>query len=467
MNQSGTRKSALAVVTVSMFLTPFMGSASHIALPSIAKAFKMDAVLLSWVATSFILATVVSLVPSGRWADIYGRKKTFLFGYIIFTISSLFCGLSFGAPMLILFRIFQGIGGALFFAPGPAILISVYPPQERGRVLGIITAAVYTGLSLGPFLGGVMTHYISWRSVYLMNVPLGMFVIILAFWKLKGEWAEAKGEKFDIMGSVLYGLAIIALMYGITLLPALRSLGLILLGFFGIWAFFKWESSVESPVFDLRLFRNNKVFAYSNLAALISYSATFAVTFLLSLYLQNIKGLSPQGAGLILVSQPVVMAIFSPISGRLSDKIEPRIVASIGMAFTTFGLFLLTFLNENSTVTFLLVSLILLGFGFALFASPNTNAIMSSVEKRFYGLASGAMGTMRQLGMMISMGVATLVFAVLIGRVQITPEHYPAFMKSLKWAFSIFSILCLGGIFASLVRGKLRPGDSKEPPRQR
>jgi MFS family permease len=300
-----------------------------------------------------------------------------------------------------------------------------------------------------------------------MNVPLGMFVIILAFWKLKGEWAEAKGEKFDIMGSVLYGLAIIALMYGITLLPALRSLGLILLGFFGIWAFFKWESSVESPVFDLRLFRNNKVFAYSNLAALISYSATFAVTFLLSLYLQNIKGLSPQGAGLILVSQPVVMAIFSPISGRLSDKIEPRIVASIGMAFTTFGLFLLTFLNENSTVTFLLVSLILLGFGFALFASPNTNAIMSSVEKRFYGLASGAMGTMRQLGMMISMGVATLVFAVLIGRVQITPEHYPAFMKSLKWAFSIFSILCLGGIFASLVRGKLRPGDSKEPPRQR
>ena len=463
MNNAVSKRSALVVATLTSFMTPFMGSSINIALPSIEKEFQIDAVLLSWVATSYLLAAAISLVPFGRLADIYGRKKIFTYGIVIFTISSFLSAISISAPMLILFRVFQGIGSAMIFATGIAILTSVFPPGERGKVLGINVAAVYIGLSLGPFLGGFLTQHFTWRSIFLVTIPLGLIIISLVLSKLKGEWADAKGEKFDLTGSMIYILAIIAVMYGISLLPAMRSLWLILFGLSGILAFVKWEMKIENPVFDLNLFRTNTVFAFSNLAALINYSATFAVAFLLSLYLQFIKELSPQSAGLILISQPIVQAVFSPFAGRLSDRIEPRIIASIGMTLSFIGLFLFTFLNENSTLQFIVANLILLGFGFALFSSPNTNAIMSSVEKRFYGLASGSVGTMRLLGMMISMGIATLIFAIFIGRVQITIEYYPVFIKSVKVAFIIFSILCFGGIFASLVRGRLRTSVSKMP----
>jgi len=463
MNNAVSKRSALVVATLTSFMTPFMGSSINIALPSIEKEFQIDAVLLSWVATSYLLAAAISLVPFGRLADIYGRKKIFTYGIVVFTISSFLSAISISAHMLILFRVFQGIGSAMIFATGMAILTSVFPPGERGKVLGINVAAVYIGLSVGPFLGGFLTQHFTWRSIFLVTIPLGLIIISLVLSKLKGEWADAKGEKFDLTGSMIYILAIIAVMYGISLLPAMRSLWLILFGLSGILAFVKWEMKIENPVFDLNLFRTNRVFAFSNLAALINYSATFAVAFLLSLYLQFIKELSPQSAGLILISQPIVQAVFSPFAGRLSDRIEPRIIASIGMTLSFVGLFLFTFLNENSTLQFIVVNLILLGFGFALFSSPNTNAIMSSVEKRFYGLASGSVGTMRLLGMMISMGIATLIFAIFIGRVQITIEYYPVFIKSVKVAFIIFSILCFGGIFASLVRGRLRASVSKMP----
>jgi len=463
MNNAVSKRSALVVATLTSFMTPFMGSSINIALPSIEKEFQIDAVLLSWVATSYLLAAAISLVPFGRLADIYGRKKIFTYGIVVFTISSFLSAISISAPMLILFRVFQGIGSAMIFATGMAILTSVFPPGERGKVLGINVAAVYIGLSVGPFLGGFLTQHFTWRSIFLVTIPLGLIIISLVLSKLKGEWADAKGEKFDLTGSMIYILAIIAVMYGISLLPAMRSLWLILFGLSGILAFVKWEMKVENPVFDLNLFRTNRVFAFSNLAALINYSATFAVAFLLSLYLQFIKELSPQSAGLILISQPIVQAVFSPFAGRLSDRIEPRIIASIGMTLSFVGLFLFTFLNENSTLQFIVANLILLGFGFALFSSPNTNAIMSSVEKRFYGLASGSVGTMRLLGMMISMGIATLIFAIFIGRVQITIEYYPVFIKSVEVAFIIFSILCFGGIFASLVRGRLRASVSKMP----
>jgi EmrB/QacA subfamily drug resistance transporter len=439
-------------------MTPFMGSAINIALPSIQKQFQIDAVLLSWVATSYLLAAAISLVPFGRAADIYGRKKIFAYGIAVFTISSFLSGISISALMLILFRIVQGIGSGMIFATGIAILTSVFPLGERGRVLGINVAAVYTGLSMGPLLGGFLTQHFTWRSIFLVNVPFGLIVTFLVLWKLKGEWAEAEGEKFDFIGAVIYCAAIIGVMYGISLLPERRGVGIILFGLLAFLAFIKWELRVQSPVFKLTLFRTNRVFAFSSLAALIHYSATFAVTFLLSLYLQYLKGLSPQIAGLILVSQPIVMAICSPFAGRLSDKIEPRTVASIGMIITAVCLFLFSLMDKDTSLLFIVANLAVLGLGYALFSSPNTNAIMSSVEKRFYGIASGSVGTMRLLGMMISMGIAALLFAIFIGRVQITTAYYLDFMRSARVAFIIFWTLCIGGVFASLVRGKLRPG---------
>ena len=456
MDNNVSKRVVLIIATMASFLTPFMGSSINIALPSIGREFAMDAVSLSWVPTAYLLATAVFLVPFGRIADIYGRKRIFTCGILIYTISSLLLAISTSAVMLISFRIFQGMGGAMIFGTGVAMLTSVFPVGERGRALGINVAAVYLGLSLGPFLGGLLTQYFGWRSIFLVNVPLGLTIIAFVFWKLKGEWAEAKGHKFDLIGSVIYSLALVAIMYGLSLLPAMSGAGVILIGILGLLTFIWWEMKVESPILHMNLFKNNTVFAFSNLAALINYSATFAVTFLLSLYLQYTKGLSPQNAGLILVSMPAVQALFSPLAGRLSDRIEPRIIASVGMGLTTIGLGLLTFLDQNTAIAFILASLIVLGFGFALFSSPNTNAVMSSVEARSYGVASATVATMRQIGMMLSMGIAMLIFAIYIGRVEITPEYYPVFVKSLKIAFVIFTALCFGGIFASLARGKMR-----------
>jgi len=450
------KTAALLVATLGSFLTPFMGSSITIALPSIGSELAMDAISLGWVATAYLLAAAMFLVPFGRIADIYGRKRIFTYGILTYTVASMLSAIAPSAAMLIASRVLQGIGGAMIFSTGVAILTSVFPAEERGKALGINVAAVYLGLSLGPFLGGLLTEHFGWRSIFVLNVPLGLIIIAFIFWKLKGEWAEAKGEKFDITGSVIYSLMLIAIMYGFTLLPEMSGVWLILIGALGVVAFVKWEMKVESPVLNIGLFRNNTVFALSNLAALINYSATFAVAFLLSLYLQYIKGLSPQNAGLILVAAPVVQAIFSPLAGRLSDRIEPRIVASAGMGLTVISLVLLTFLGEKTSLGFIVASLVVLGFGFALFSSPNTNAVMSSVEKRFYGVASGTLATMRQIGMTFSMGMAMLLFTLYIGRVQITPEYYSLFLRSVNVAFVIFAALCFAGTFASLARGKIR-----------
>lgn len=350
----------------------------------------------------------------------------------------------------------QGIGASMVFGTSTAILTSAFAVGERGKVLGVNVAAVYTGLSLGPFLGGLLTQHLGWRSVFLMNVPCGLIIVALVFWMLKEEWIEAKDEKFDFAGSIIYGITLLAIMYGFSLLPRTSGALLLLTGVVGLVAFVTLETKVESPVLDVKVFRNNRVFAFSNLAALINYSATFAVSFLLSIYLQYVKGLSPQSAGLILVSQPITQTIFSPFAGRLSDRIEPQIVASIGMTFTAIGLSMVTFLSEGTGFEFIIASLVLLGFGFALFSSPNTNAVMSSVEKKSYGVASSTLATMRLTGQMLSMGITTLIFSIYIGRIQITPEYYSLLLKSTRIAFVVFAGLCFCGVFASLARGRVR-----------
>jgi EmrB/QacA subfamily drug resistance transporter len=451
-----SKGAALLVATMSSFITPLMGSTVSVALPSIGKELEMDAVTLSWIAMAVLLAAATFLVPFGRISDVYGRKKIFIYGTGLYTLASLFAAIAPSAAFLISFRALQGIGAAMIFGTGVAILVSVFPPNDRGRALGINAAAVYVGLSIGPPLGGFLTQYLGWRSVFYINLPLGLITLVAALWKLKGEWAEAKGEKFDFIGSILYGLSLIVLVLGFSELPAMTGVWLIVAGTVGLFAFIQWEMRTKSPVLNLTLFRNNTVFSLSNLAALINYMATNAVTFLLSLYLQYIEGFTPQRAGLILIAQPVVMAALSPVAGRLSDRIEPRVLASLGMAVTTAGLVMLIFLNQDRGIGFILLSLGILGLGFALFSSPNTNAIMSSVDRKFYGVASGTLGTMRITGQMFSLGIATLLFALYIGRVQIVPEHYPLFIKSTKTAFIIFAALCFGGIFASLARGKTR-----------
>ncbi len=448
---NNAKMSALLIATLASFVTPFIAAAINIALPAIGSEFQTDAILLSWIPTSFLLASAMFAVPFGRLADILGMKRIFIYGMITFTTASFLSAIAPSTLSLIAFLVLQGIGAAMIFVTSVAIVTHVFPPNERGKAIGITITSVYVSLSLGPVLGGIMTQVLGWRSLFLLMIPLGLLVIGLTFWKLKGEWAVCKGEKFDLPGSIIYSIALFLIIYGFSLLPEITGIIVTALGITGIISFVMLELKTKSPIFDIKLFKN-ATFALSNLAALISYSATFAVVFLLSLYLQYIKGLSPGNAGLILIAQPVVMAALAPIAGRLSDRYNPRLIASVGMAFTTVGLLFFVFINANTSYEFIIAGLILLGVGFGLFSSPNTNAIMGSVEKRFYGVASASVGTMRLIGQTLSMGTVLIIFALYIGNVQIMPAEYPALLSSVQIAFIVFTVLCFLGIFASLAK---------------
>ncbi len=443
---------ALLVASIASFFTPFMGTSVNIALPTIGLDFGADAILLNWITNGFLLAAAIFAVPFGRVADIHGMKKIFTYGIIIFTVASLFCALSPSSFILIASRILQGIGSAMIFVTGLAIVTSVYPPKHRGKAIGINVAAVYVGLSLGPVIGGLMTQYLGWRSLFFLMIPFGLLIVGIVFWKLHDEWAASRGEKFDFIGSIIYSIMLLMIMYGFSSLPKIEGWVMLMLGIIGLLAFIKWELRTESPVFNIRLFKNTE-FTFSSMAALINYSATFAVSLLLSYYLQYIKGFEPHAAGLILVFQPILMALTAPVAGRMSDRFDARIIATAGMATVTIALFTLTFLDVNTPLTDIIIGLVVLGLGFGLFSSPNTNVIMGSVERKFYGVASATVSTMRLIGQTMSIGIATLIFALFMGRVQITPEQYPSLLESIQLCFVVFTVLCFVGIFVSWYRG--------------
>ncbi len=439
-------------VLLSSFLTPFMGSAVNIALPSIGSSFGMDAVDLNWVVTSFLLASTMFLLPMGKLADLYGRKRVFLIGIVLFTMASLCCGLAGSTSVLLGGRVLQGIGGAMIFATGIAILTTVYAAEERGRVLGLSVSAVYLGLTVGPFLGGALTEHLGWRSIFLALVPAGVAAGICAGGCIKDDRRTREEGAFDLAGAVIYALALPVLIYGLSLLPQNGWL-LVALGLTGLIIFILRELAADRPLIDLKLFTGNRVFALSNLAALIHYCASFSQGFLLSLYLQYIKGLSPLVSGLVLIFAPVVMTVMSPVAGRLSDRVEPRLPASAGMLLTALGLGLLSRLTSATPLAYLVITLLISGLGFALFSSPNTNAVMGAVQARDYGVASGILATMRLTGQTLSMAIAMLFFALYLGQVRITPRVFDAFLASTRVTFLTFTVLCLIGTLASLARG--------------
>jgi len=449
-----SRRLILFSIIITSFINPFLGAAINIALPSISEDFSLGAVGMSWVSMAFMLSSAVFLVPLGKLADIRGRKQVFFVGNIIIAASSILCALSPSGAVLISLRAVQGIGSAMVFGTGIAIITSVYPPKERGKAIGVVITSVYIGLSLAPFLGGVLTQYLGWRSIFYATVPFELLVIWITWRYIKEEWADAKGEKFDLAGSIIYLFSMSAFMFGFSRLPETSAIILVVAGLIGLIAFGFVEMKVRSPIFNLKLFASNRLFAFSNLAALINYATTTAITFLLSLYLQYILGLSPRDAGMILITQPVMMALVASISGKLSDRHDPRILASAGMGIIVVGLVMLTFLTEQSSIRYLLVILAIVGFGFGMFTSPNTNAIMGSVDKKYLGVASATSGTMRLTGQMMSMVIATLILQVFIGNNPISTQYSAGFMTSMRTTFVIFVILCIVGLFSSLARGR-------------
>ncbi|MDR1720141.1 MAG: MFS transporter [Dysgonamonadaceae bacterium] len=452
--QEINKNSALFVIGLSSFLVPFMGSAINLSLPQISHAFALGAVSQSWIASSYLIATALLQVPFARLADMHGRKRFFVAGLSVFGITNLLCGFAQSGAWIIALRALSGLGSAMMFGTSMAILVSVFPQRQRGKAIGINTAVVYFALASGPFFGGMLTQYFGWQSLFFLMGLLSMIAAAFAVFTLKKEWAEARGEHFDLAGSVIYAAGLFCLIFGFSELPGYYAYILIVGGLVGIVGFAIYELRLQQPVFDVRIFSGNKAFSLSSLSALINYACTFGVAFLMSLYLQYVRGLEPQTAGFILIAQALVQCLVSLYGGRLSDRHNPSLLATCGMALLTIGLIALVFVTATTSLVWIVLLLMLFGFGFGLFSSPNANVIMSSVDKCFYGQASATMGTMRLTGQAFSMGVATMTISLFVGNKLITSELHDDFMRSFRVTFIIFAVLCAAGTYTSSFRVK-------------
>ena len=453
----------LFVVSAVQFLTPFMLSAVGVALPTIGMEFSASAVQLGLVEAVYILAFSLFLLPAGRLGDIYGRKKIFITGILVFILGTILVALAFTMDSFILFRFIQGSGGAMISGTSVAILSSVFPPHKRGRAMGIIVGCTYLGLSLGPVLSGFMVAHLGWRWIFYLGVLVELSCLSLTLLKLKGEWAEARGERFDIIGSLLYCVSLFCLIQGTLNLKQGGFYYLLLIGgVAGFVIFFLFEYHCPSPILNVNLILHNRVFAMSNLATLINYAASFGISFFFSLYLQVIRGYTPQAAGAILIIQPVVQTVLSPVFGRLSDKISPPKLATAGMGLCVAGLAIASQIHSQTPLPVIMGMLALMGLGFSLFASPNTTTVMGSVTSRYYGTASSFLATMRTVGMLCCMTIITLIFHYYMGDQAVNAETANAFMESMNTTLMIFCGLCLAGVFFSMGRINILP-DSSQP----
>jgi EmrB/QacA subfamily drug resistance transporter len=439
------------------FLTPFIGSAVNLSLPIIGQELGINIVALGWVVTIFLMSSTVFLIPFGRLADILGRRKIFVIGLLIFTLSSLFCSFANSIVLLLVARACQGLGSAMIFGTSPAILVSIFPQNERGKALSVNAAGVYIGMSIGASVGGFITQYFGWRYVFVLTTLIGATVLVMTLRYIHDECTHAKGESFDIVGSILYGISIVSMLYGTTLLPAARGYIVIIAGVLMMVGFCVFEDKVKHPIFDIGCLTKNRKFAMANLAALLNFSAVAGFPFLMGLYLQYAKGLKPNMAGLILLSAAVVTAVVAPIAGKLSDKKDQRIIASIGMLILAFAFLTLSLiLHEQTSMYFIVPLFCLLGLGSSLFGTPNTHSAMEAVLPRHLGLASSLLATVRVFGGTMSMGIAMLVLSLIVGKVTISNALIPQLIQCIRVCLFVFGVLCIMGMFASMARGKKR-----------
>ncbi len=452
-NYTKEQLNTLIVVLLTAFLTTFTGNALNLSIPAIEIEFDSSAKTVGWVMTLYTLICAGLAVPFGKVADSINRKKVFWLGISIFAVGSFASVFSWSLGALLLFRGIQAVGAAMIFATNMAILVGAFDQKERGKVLGISTCATYVGLSSGPVIGGVLNQHFGWKSILIVSGAIALIALYLAITKIKEEKPENNFKGLDYKGTGLFCAGITALMYGISTIGGNTiSYGITLGGVALLIIFFKYEVKVQDPVIKVSMFKNNKAFLYSNLAALMNYGATFAITYLLSMYLQMTKDFSSQAAGLVLITAPLVQAILSPLAGKLSDKHSPFKLSSAGMGVCAVGLGILIFLKVETPLWLIIGTLVLTGIGFALFSSPNTNAIMSAVKKEDYSVASSILATMRSVGHTISMAIVTLVVGIFMGDNGMNQVSNVVMMDTVRTCFIVFCIVSVVGIFISLKR---------------
>lgn len=450
MEYQELKKDLLIVGILVSFLTPFVRSSINLAIPVLANEFDLSAIFLTWISTIYLLVNAVLYIPFGRIGDIYGRKRIFQYGLIIFTISSFVSAFSISGEMFLFFRIFQAIGNAMIFANLNAMISSAFPVNERGKAFGLTSMSVFVGLILGPILGGVVTEIVGWRTLFYMDTVIGI-IAAFAITRFKYDWIDAKGEKLDIVGSFLLGISLIAILYGFSDFTNKYSLFLVIGGILGISLFYFAEKRAAFPLINLDLFKI-KSFTFGNITAFINYGAFVSVGFILTLYLQYLKGYSPITAGLIVSIQSVMMVLVSPFAGRLSDKIDPGSVSTAGMVLTTIGVVLMALINFENALYLGGFALIIFGSGIGLFYSSNTKMVMSAVDKKYFGVASATLSNMRSMGQIFGMGIVMVIISTILGNVEIMPSNYPELIISLRFALVAIAVLSAVGIFTSLFK---------------
>lgn len=447
------RKVTVVIVVITAFITTFTGSALNLSVPGIGNEFNVSAGFVGWLITGYTLAVAAFSVPFGRLADITRRKTVLVVGIAIFTICCIAAVFSYSMIMLLIVRIVQGIGAAMIFSTNTAVLISAFPGNMRGKVLGYSLAATYAGLSAGPVVGGLLNHSLGWRSIFVLTGALGIVALAASLTKLPTDKNESEEKAFDAIGNLFYAFFVVLMMYGLSeitrgIMPILCVIG----GIVFFICFIRHENSVSEPSVKISLFRENKGYAFSNLSAMMNYGATFAISYLISIYLQVVMGYSSSAAGLIMIAQPLIMAVLTPVSGRFSDKYSPFRMSSIGMALCATGTCIFIFIGKDTNLWVIITALAITGLGFALFSSPNTNAVMSCVGKEDYGVASSVLATMRSIGHTLSMVIVTVTVTFCMDDTPLAEADPYSLIKVIRISFIVFTAICIAGVFVSLKR---------------
>ena len=395
-----------------------------IALPSIANELHTSLITLVWIAIGYWVITASMLLTFGRLADMFGRVKLYNLGFALFTIGSGLCCVSQTGEQLIVFRIIQAFGAAFIFSNSSAILSDSFPESERGKALGINQISIVVGSVMGLVIGGALTSYFGWRSIFWINIPIGIFATVWAFSKLK-ELGTTKKEKIDWLGNLLFAGGLIVLLVGITfgsfhLLNIFETILFILAGISLLILFYKNEKKVSFPMMDLTLFRL-RLFTSSNIAIFLNSLARGAFTFVMVFYLQGpTMLLSPLDSGIYLIPVSLALAIVAPITGWFFDKYRSQVISQAGLIVSAIGFVMLTTMGSTISYADAILPLALIGAGMGIFTSPNRATIMNSVSPNRRGVAAGISTTLVMTGSAFSIGLVFLIFSALLPSESVT-----------------------------------------------
>ena len=431
MTTKSRQRGVLFAVAATQFAAPFMISSVGVVLPTIGQDLQASGVALSMVESVFLGVSAMCLLAFGRASDLMGRNWIFTTGLIVFCLSTVVLGFSPSINVMICLRAVQALGGAMQVSTGLAILMDQYPREERGRVLGITMACIYLGLSTGPFTGGYVAQVLGWRWLFFLGVIPCLAALAQAFRALKWDYRRLE-VPFDYAGALTSMACIGLLLVGGANMDTVYGPPILAAALVALIVFLRIESRRENPLLDLGLFRGNADFSYGNLLQFLNYSATFGLTFLMSLYLQLGHGMTPLQAGTILIVQPLVQSVLSPLSGRLADRLPPEPLVAAGMLMSMTGLGWAATFNADTSMVSVVAMLSLMGMGIALFVSPNMKTIMDSVPPKSFGVATAVTGQLRIVGMTVSMVAISVAISILVGDRVLDGDAFVPFNRAMR-----------------------------------